>query len=243
MLFKTYARRKEGSFLFTLILIFLFPVFLYPDQKSVTSPAFRDFQLGVYYYEHGDYATAITYLTGSLLHLEKPQKKKALELLGIIYFIKGDKQKSRYYFSKLLDIDADYSLDPLFVPPEIVLFFNEIRKQKQSILTTVTPPEPKRSLFITTVKRGARFLPFGIGYAVEGKSRKALIFGIIEGFLIVTNISLYYYRRCALKPCSDKYYPPDRIGEAKTLQTIQLITGYIWISLWGYNIVDILEGE
>ncbi len=176
--------------------------------------------------------------------LKTDQKKKVLEILGIIYFIKKDRNSSRRYFERLLDMDPDYSLDPLFVPPEIIIFFNELKQKKRSILTTVgqhTVTEKRETPGF--LKTTAMLLPFGIGYAVKKEKTKAIFFGILEGFLMATNVSLYYYRNCALKPCGDRYYPPDKVGEANTLQTIQLVAGYLFVGLWGYNIVDIFGGK
>jgi len=203
------------------------------------------YQLGIFSYEHGDYARAVTFFTEALAKKTPLKvKKKCYEYLGIIYFIQGDKEKSREFFMSLLDIDPDYSLDPLFVPPEIVLFFNDLKSKRGQIVALSTPsPVSSATKQASLWKKISPYLPFGVGYLARGKRKKAIIFGIVQAFLLVTNISTYYYRRCELKKCSDKYYPPDVIGEAKTLQIIQLSAGYLWLGIWAYNIADILTGE
>ena len=201
------------------------------------------FELGMFSYEHGDYSKAITVFTEiiSIKETEREEKLKSLELLGIINNIKGNIEKSREYFNLLLNEDSNYSLDPLFVPPEIVVFFNSIKNKRRTLLKPLSTGEEQEKeiqphKFITKV---FNFTPFGVGYYIKKRKNEGLIFSVAETLLLSVNVGLYYYRNCGLKGCKNKFYEPDVAKEAQTLQTVQLVSGYLFLGIWGYNIIDL----
>lgn len=57
----------------------------------------------------------------------RAQKVEALELLGLSWFILGDKEKSREAFEDLLSIDPDYQLREASGSPKIRRFFDAVK--------------------------------------------------------------------------------------------------------------------
>ncbi len=249
----TSSWRKKSGFL--LAVVFFLTTNLWSYNSEVTSTAKNNkcsgkenLEMGIFSYEHGDYDKALLFLNKAVnceKSLNVNYRKKLYVTLGVIWYIKKKMKKSKKFFLKVLELDPEYSIDPLFYPPEIVLFFNEIKNQRSKLLSSVgvTFTTKKNPAFLNFVKRATVVLPFGLNYSFTGKKKKAWIFGTIQAFLLAVNVSFYYYRVCNLKSCGDKYYPLENVSEAKALQVIQLTAGYGWLGLWIYNIVDVVEGK
>jgi hypothetical protein len=70
-------------------------------------------------------------------HAEPPEAEAvaAFQMLGIAEWNLGDKAQSRAAFVSLLSVDPDQKLDPFLVPPAIVEFFEDVRREHEPMLS------------------------------------------------------------------------------------------------------------
>ncbi len=146
----------------------------------------EQFELGRNAFHYQDYERVIVLLT-PLLEPEptlpaKEQVQQAREWLGASFWWKGDKVQFRQQYTKLLQEDPDFRLDPFFYPPEMVQELEDLRKQlielKVITLTRPDPVEPKL-VIRRTVKLNdpwVNLLPFGGGQLVQHRWGKGAFF-------------------------------------------------------------------
>jgi len=98
-------------------------------------------------FEFGAWADAAGIVRQFLAAHPKPGEADALlayRMLGIAEWNLGDKAQARSAFVSLLSEDPDYKLDPFLVPPAIVEFFEEVRREHEATLGPLR--ERKRAL-------------------------------------------------------------------------------------------------
>ena len=88
--------------------------------------------LGINFYEHGDYKKA----TKTLLKITYPMKLKkkedrikAFKYLGLSYFAQNKEDEAKKEFINLLKLDENFKFDPLFVNPETISFFKNLKQE------------------------------------------------------------------------------------------------------------------
>src|SRR5215510_6031015 len=59
----------------------------------------------------------------------RAQRLRALELIALAHFIKGDPGSARATFERILDIDPGYQLRDTSGSPKIRAFFDDLKKQ------------------------------------------------------------------------------------------------------------------
>lgn len=64
----------------------------------------------------------------------EPDALAALQILGISEWHLGDRAQARQAFVSLLSVDPEYKLDPFLVPPAIVEFFEEVKREHEPTL-------------------------------------------------------------------------------------------------------------
>lgn len=88
-------------------------------------------------FEFGAWADAAAIVRQFLSRNPKPSEADAIlayRILGIAEWNLGDKAQARSAFVSLLSVDPDYKLDPFLVPPAIVEFFEEVRREHEPTL-------------------------------------------------------------------------------------------------------------
>ncbi len=88
-------------------------------------------------FEFGAYAEAagtLRQLLAGTPHLSDADAVDAYRMLGIAEFQLGDKLAARSAFVNLLSFEPDYALDPFLVPPPIVEFFDQVKKELEPTL-------------------------------------------------------------------------------------------------------------
>lgn len=85
-------------------------------------------------FEYGDYAEASRLLSALVQagRFESPQvRAEAYRLLGLSLFYQGRKGDAHKAFLEYLYLEPDAELDPFYVPPAAVSFFEEIKRQAE----------------------------------------------------------------------------------------------------------------
>jgi len=85
------------------------------------------------HFQFGNYDEAIGLLNGLLtprvLLTDSDDVQEALKLLGIASPLQNDLTTARESFVRLLNLEPELRLDPLVVPPQVVEFFDGIRRE------------------------------------------------------------------------------------------------------------------
>jgi hypothetical protein len=199
------------------LLILIFAV------QSLKATPLEEYQRGKNAFDRGEFGRAVEIL-GPLLYpeprLQSGQKiVEAHRLLGVAYLFQKQDQEARKEFRKLLQIRPDYRLDPLLFPPEVVDFFNAVRREHGAELSSLEARrasaekrakedcENARAEPVVVEKRLLRnsyyvnFIPFGAGQFQNSQRSKGWAFfagqvtlGAISLSAQIANLALYGLR-------------------------------------------------
>jgi len=185
------------------------------------------FQKAYSMYAYGDFKEAAKQFHSLLYPLvlkDKDEILKAYQYLGICYYILDQKLAAENEFRAILRTDPHYSLDPLFTPPQIVEFFDELKR------AIGMEAQRKRALFFLN------FVPFGVGQFQNGQKTKGYLLLGVEGTALLTNLVTYYTRKTM--ETSPDTYSKDDVKTANRLQDAQLIAFWVFVGTGVYGIVD-----
>jgi hypothetical protein len=194
---------------------------------QAASPASNEeLQRGKNAYDRGEFGRAIEIVRPLLypdIHLQSDgQIVQAHRILGVSYLFEKDQEDATKEFRKLLQLSPDYRFDPLLDPPEVVDFFNTVRKEYSTELAEL---EARRKELeqakqrdreeCAKVRQGptviekhvgrnafaVNFVPFGAGQFQNGHRRKGWAFlgaeavlGAISVGAFATNLYVYGFR-------------------------------------------------
>jgi tetratricopeptide (TPR) repeat protein len=117
--------------------LLLFILLLQVDPSS----AQESYQRGKNAFDRGEFSRAAEILQPLLYPEPKlPTWQKTVEarrLLGTSYLFQKREDEAREEFRKLLQVQPDYKLDPRLDPPEVVDFFNSVRKEHEEELKSL----------------------------------------------------------------------------------------------------------
>ena len=169
-------------------------------------------------YEFGAYADAAGAVRQVLVQypdLPEPQAIEAWRILGLAEFQLGDQAAAREAFVHLLSIDPDYALDPFLVPPNIVDFFDRVKREAEPQLQPLRErrkqlkeeerlaEEARRKLLAEEQARSGppaklvivqervyiiNFLPFGAGQFQNGDRTKGTILAVTQVLFGAVNL-------------------------------------------------------
>jgi hypothetical protein len=91
-------------------------------------------------FEYGDYPQAAKLLTALVEngHFESPAlRAEAYRLLGLVQFYQGHKGDAYSAFLEYLYLDPFAELDPFYVPPAAVSFFDQVKKEAEPRLAPI----------------------------------------------------------------------------------------------------------
>ena len=123
-----------------------------PEQSRAAADALNRARVT---FEYGDYAQASKLLSALVQagRFESPQAKaEAYRLLGLSLFYQGRKSEASDAFLQYLYLEPDAELDPFFVPPAAVSFFDQVKKQAEPRLA---PLRERRRAELELQKRAA----------------------------------------------------------------------------------------
>lgn len=210
---------------------------------QMAGPA-EELQRGKNAFDRGEFKRAIEIVHPLLypelrLHSE-PQIVQAHRILGVSYLFERQHVAAKGEFRKLLQLSPDYRFDALLDPPQVVDFFNSVRrdyeaevgrledKRKQVEKVRMRDREDcEKSRGPTVIeKRVARnsfvvnFVPFGAGQFQNGHRGKGWAFLTTETVLgavsigaLATNLAVYGFRpqRSCRYDMGDAACPPSAI--------------------------------
>jgi tetratricopeptide (TPR) repeat protein len=205
----------------------------------------EEYQRGKNAYDRGEYGRAVEIIQ-PLLYPEirlqsEHQIVHAHRILGVSYLFEGQEPEATREFRKLLQMNPEYKFDPLLDPPEVVDFFNGVRKDYGSELAQLEKKRKEAELARKTyfeecekVRAGPSvierrfgrnsftisFIPFGAGQFQNGHRKKGWAFLTAESVLaavsvgaFATNLAVYGLRprRTCRYDVGDAACPPEMI--------------------------------
>ena len=188
--------------------------------------ATEELQRGKNAYDRGEFARAVEIIHPLLYPENRLQSDNQIVLahrvLGVAYLFEKKQVEAAVEFRRLLQLAPEYHFDPLLDPPEVVDFFNMVRKEYGSELGEL---EAKRHELEVARKRdreecerarggptviekrvgrnafAVNFLPFGSGQFQNGQRNKGWTFLAVESVLgaasvaaFATNLAVYGLR-------------------------------------------------
>lgn len=176
----------------------------------------EELQRGKNAFDRGEYKRAIEILAPLLypdIRLESDsQIVQVHRMLGVAHLFEGAEANAAQEFRKLLQVRPDYRFDPLLDPPQVVDFFNGVRREDEA---EVAQLEAKRreveqarerdrvecekvrggpAIIERKVGRNSfavNFLPFGAGQFQNGHRRKGWAFLIGESTLAAVSVGAF----------------------------------------------------
>lgn len=185
---------------------------------SQTAPqvATEELQRGKNAYDRGEFGRAVAIIRPLLYPENRLQSDTQIVLarrvLGVAYLFEKKSSEAQAEFRKLLQIDPDYHFDPLLDPPEVVDFFNGVRKEYSKELAQLEAKrrdmekareryreecEKARGGPTVIEKRVGRnsfavnLIPFGAGQFQNGQRNKGWAFLAAESALGAASIAAF----------------------------------------------------
>lgn len=187
----------------------------------------EEFKKAYSIYAYGEYKEAAKQFHALLYPMKLKEERevlKAHQYLGICYYILDQKLAAENEFRAILREDSNYTLDPLFTPPDIVGFFESLRKESKVEI------QKKKALFVLN------FVPFGVGQFQNGQKTKGYILLGTEGAALITSFVTYYARKTM--EVSPNSYEKRDVDLARRLQDVQLAAFWVFVGAGIYGIVD-----
>jgi len=158
-------------------------------------------------FQYGDYPAVITHLEEAMrqgLFQAEEQLLEAYRHLGVTYYILQQKERSKESFMLLLTREPDYKLDPLYVPPIIIDFFESIKKENQQLLDEIRQArqkaaqeeeKPLKKEYYRYNAYAVNFIPFGVGQFQNAQPIKGTLFATSELICLALNVTSYFMVR------------------------------------------------
>ncbi|MBN2718539.1 MAG: hypothetical protein JXX14_22030 [Deltaproteobacteria bacterium] len=196
-------------------------------------------------FDAGDYQEAASRFEGIL---EKGLDNEALliethKYLGVSYIFLANQKNAEEQFLKLLNLDPDFSLDPLIFPIDVVDFFTSVKQKHALELAEIAAAEAraeeaqkqaeeKRRLeeierLRTTVYIGKHvkwhsrlvaLMPFGAGQFQNGHRRKGLFFLSSELLLLSGCITTFALHESLRSGSRTEFYSEEKRRENEQLE-------------------------
>ncbi len=111
-----------------------------PQPEAESRPAVEALAKARGYFEYGDYPRASKMLSQlvEVGRFEAPaQRAEAYRLLGLSLFYQGKNGEAYSAFLEYLYLEPDAELDPFYVPPAAVAFFDNVKKEAEPRLAPI----------------------------------------------------------------------------------------------------------
>ena len=183
----------------------------------------------------GDWTT-VSRLMETLLRdqLGPAELAEAHRLAGLAAFFQGRKPDAERHFLAYLQLDLDGQLDAALYPPDVIVFFSDV-KSKNNAELRARRPTAKRYAVLSVLPPFAQFQ--------NGDRTKGWILaGALVG-LVGTNLVTYGLLRswCANDRTCDSP-GSDHTGAATKLRVVNLASGFAAILTFAYGVYDGVSG-
>jgi hypothetical protein len=182
----------------------------------------------------GDHATAAA-MAGPLTQdpaVPRAVRAEALRVYGLSLFFLDLRADAELALVAYLELEPDAHLDPAQVPPEALVFFEDVRARHAGVVAKARPRARRfHSPWLALLPPWGQFQ--------NGDSTKGWIIGVAEVVLLAANVTTFAMlsSMCddADKTCSDA-------ENARALKTVNLVSGAALIATVAYGIIDGLVG-
>lgn len=183
-------------------------------------------------FEYGDFKRTSDVLAGvpESGELTEAERIEAWRLLGLSHFFLNRIPEADNAFFGLLKQNPDYQLDPFFVPPNAVAFFDDVRKRNEPYLA---PIRDRRRARIEALEQEERL-------RVEADRRRREELSKPTAPMIVERRFQESSRLVALMPLGLGQFQNGRPGLGATVMSTQLVAAAT--SVGAYWLVEALRG-
>jgi hypothetical protein len=190
-----------------------------------------------------------------------PDQIEAYRIVGLSRFFQGRTEEARIAFINLLSLDPDFQLDPFYVPPQAVSFFERVRADNQALLQPIrerrraaqealrqeeeararllaqgqAQPQVIREQIIRPSPAVA-LLPFGVGQFQNGNTALGVTFAVTEAVAAITSVSCWVWVES--QRSSTGYFPSSVYSTALTVRDVQIGAGIAFFVLWAGGAVE-----
>jgi hypothetical protein len=127
-----------------------------------------------------------------------------------------------------LESEPDAHLDPALYPPDLVVFFEDVRARHAGQLLTAKP-RPKRKQYAIL-----NFVP-AYGQIQNGEPVKAWIVGGAEAVFLATNLTTFALLHSS---CDGQTLVCDDPDRARRLRTVNLVSGGLLLAAYAVGVID-----
>lgn len=164
--------------------------------------------------------------------VERTDRAEAHRLHGLAQFFLGRHDDAETALLEYMKLDVDAHLDPALVPPEAIVFFEDVRSRHAAELRALRPRPRQRRYAILNLLPPA-------GQLQNGQRGKAIAIGAGELVLLGANVASYLILRdwCGSDKTCDGG-DPGRLDSARTLRLVNLASGVMLVGLYAYAVGD-----
>ncbi len=182
----------------------------------------------------GEYS-AVAMLVGPLTRdasLVPAVRAEAHRLYGLSLFLLGLRDEAEDSLLAYLRTQPDAHLDPALVPPEAIVFFEDVRARHAGELLIRKPRPKQRRYFILN------FLP-PFGQFQNGDRTTGWIVGASEVLFLATNVTTFFLLRDL---CDADGTCGDDNDTASLLQKTNIAAGILFWVVYAYGVYDGIMG-
>lgn len=158
-------------------------------------------------------------------------RAEAHRVYGLSLFLLGLRDEAEEYLVAYLRLDPSAHLDPALVPPEAIVFFEDVRVRHAGELL-IAKPRPKQNRYFVL-----NFLP-PFGQFQNGDRTTGWILAASETLLLATNVTTYLLLR---NMCHDDQTCDDE-DTAGMFRTTNIVSGALLIGVYVYGVYDAIKG-
>ncbi len=185
----------------------------------------------------GDYARAAE-LAGPIasrsVGVDKQDRAEAWRIYGLALFFLDRRGQAETALLEYLKLDVDAHLDPSLVPPEAIVFFEDIRSRHSAELRKYRPV-PK-----TTARTFLKNLLPPWGQFQNRHHGRGWFIGVSETVLLGVHLTSFFVLRswCDSLTGTCVNGDVDHTSAARKLRTLNLVAGVALIGVYTYGVVD-----
>jgi hypothetical protein len=185
--------------------------------------------------EAGAYQRAADLARGIVASPDVPatDRAEAWRLYGLASFFLEQHADAEQAFLAYLKLDIDGRLDPALVPPEAIVFFEDVRARHAAELRKYRPgPERRRYSALNLLPPAGQFQ--------NGHRTKGWVLAGVGGLALATNVGTYMMLRswCDEDTGVCKSGDESRAGPARSLRTVNTYSGVLFLGAIVYGVYD-----